>query len=163
MWREADLKPVLVLCPESTSDLLADLSFGVFVVVGRVDAGSGVHVRRAEVQREWRSSLPCRQAPVDSALTLLTLWGIPALDQWYAGQKRRERERPAAGPIPAKHRLSVPPPTSKVEAQAIDAEKKAADGWAAMVDATLGAAMVRVAKPSTNGKHHPKPKGEESG
>lgn len=149
VWREVDLKPCLVIIHEGQSDNAVSLKFGTFVLIGRVGAGDGVFVKPSETQRPWRSDLPCRQSPCDLNATLLTIWGYPALEQWLRTPVARRSEGSQPADSPARHRLSVPPPTSTVEALAIDAEKKTPATW----DELQSSILSRVKKQGSNGKH----------
>jgi hypothetical protein len=159
VWREEDLKPCMVIVHESAADVMQGLSFGVFALVGCVEKGASVYVKRSEVQKPWNPTQEFRRSPCDIAVSLLTMWDYPSLNQWCATADRRAKQDAGALPLPTRLRLSVPPPTTTAEALAVDAERKAPATWGELVDTTLGAAKRRVERVEKNGKHKPNAEG----
>lgn len=157
LWREEDHAPCLVLCHDSAAEYLAPLKFGAYVMVGRADGSSGAYVKLAADQRRWVSSLPYRQGPCDIAVSLLTLWAYPDLTQWVATAARREKAKAEPSEMPARLRLSVPPPTSDVEALAVDAERKAPTTWDDLTRSILSRHSAASRAAERNGKHPPDP------
>lgn len=103
VYRETDHKACLVICHETVADLLAGLDYGTRVIIGRVERGASVFVRRAETQVPFVTSQKQRQAPCDLRLTLLTIWGYPQLTMWLKTTGRTtEPECKEAKPEPVK-------------------------------------------------------------
>jgi hypothetical protein len=88
LYRETDLKAMLVLVQDSVADLLAGLSFGSHVLVGRLEASASTFVKRSDSNVPWRTDSEHRKRPIDIALSLLALWAVPALDSWYMGRQQ---------------------------------------------------------------------------
>lgn len=84
IYRESDLHPGLVVCHESTEDLLVELHYGLYVMVQReLGDTSSVAVRRAMAQKPFSSRKSSRQREADLTLSLLTMWKITELTSWY--------------------------------------------------------------------------------
>lgn len=109
VWRAVDLKPCLVICHESASDMLMSLAFGTFCFVGRVAAQDGCFVKAHEHQEKWVSDLPYRQGPCDLAATLLTIWRYPALEAWLRSPRKAGGEGTGEARSPSRLRLASPP------------------------------------------------------
>lgn len=160
LYREQDHKPIIVIVHESAASLLAKLAHPTMVLVGRVAASDSVFVRRNDTQTLMRTESDARKSPVDITRDLLMMWNIPALTEWTL--KHRDREQASSdSPVSLKMRLSVPPPTTRIEGLAIDAEKKAPASWDDAVQESLKGAQRRKkaqdekgdAAPSLNGQH----------
>jgi hypothetical protein len=152
VWREQDLAPCMVICHESAGDRLAGVEYGVYVMVSCVEVNGGVCVSRAATQRPWTSTLPYRQGPCDIAVSLLTMWQYPQYTEWL--------QRPASvqcEPVPETQawRLSVPPPTTPTETQAVDAHRRSGADGGADVNAAMQRALRRARAAEKNGKHPP--------
>jgi len=87
LWRESDLKACLVVLREQNSELSEGLQFGDYVTVSR-QAGEGnpIAIRKLLAQRPWKSRKPQRQGPADLSHSLITMWKIPVLTNWYECQ-----------------------------------------------------------------------------
>lgn len=91
LYREADHKPVLVIVHESAMDLLTGLAYPAHVLVGRVDENSSVFVKRSDNAVSLKTDNEQRKRPRDITGDLLTMWNIPALEQWVMEQRRGEK------------------------------------------------------------------------
>jgi len=153
LYREQDHKPVVVVIHENAQDLVRELHYPDYVIVGRVDDKAGVFVRKSDNPLSFKTANQNRKAPIDITRDLLQMWRMPQLEEWLdksAKQQRREQEAAAHN---ARMRLSVPPPTTDTEALAIDAERKAPVDWDGVVDRATGGLKRGAVAPSKNGKH----------
>lgn len=153
LYREQDHAPLLVLVHENAQDLVRGLSYPDHVLVGRVADKSGVYVRKSETAIPFRTENANRKRPIDVTSQLLKMWKLPQLEEWLARQSKKKRMEQEDAEHNARLRLSVPPPTTDVEALAIDAEKKDGSGWSALVDQALKRRGAGKNEPSSNGKH----------
>lgn len=150
VYREVDTWPCMVIVQESVADLMVGLGFASHVLIGRVAHDASTFVKPTETRAAWKTNLEYRRQAIDSALSLLTVWSIPALTAWVeSGSPPRPRVDPIA---PGRFRLSVPPPTSRIESLAIDAERKQPEGEAG-TDEALERALRRTKQAEANGKH----------
>lgn len=147
LYREFDGKPVLVIVHDSAADLLAGVEYGVEVLCGRLEPKSSVFVKPAPNGKRMVTALPQRQRPIDIAVSLLNLWKIHALTEWY--------QRRGARADVARHRLSVPPPTTDVERLAIHSHQADNGRWDQAVMESVKRAEQRKREAERNGKHKP--------
>lgn len=88
LYREMDNKAVFVICHETVEDMLNELSFGVEVMVGRVEACASIFVKRSAGNSRYKSTMPTRQEECDLTKSLLSVWKYPQLDEWFLAQER---------------------------------------------------------------------------
>lgn len=156
VYRELDHKACLVIVHDTVRDLVKGIEYGTRVLIGRVEKGASVFVKRADDQTPFRTEQECRKRPCDIAVSLLTMWGYPALTTWCSLPERTTPVSCEKVPGAESWRLSVPPPTTDTEALAMDAHRTAGTSGSDAVDDALQAAIKRAAKPSVNGNHTPK-------
>lgn len=123
-WRDEDGAPLLTICRNAAADFVKDLKYGDSVYCGKVDKLSSNFLKRSGGNQKFASSHPLRQKEVEILPTLLMVWKFPQLDKWCQEQDRAERYQNAKPAATEKHTLSVPPPTSEIEALAIDAHRR---------------------------------------
>jgi hypothetical protein len=104
VYRESDGAPCCVIVHDSAADLLTGLSYPDYVLVSR-DHGEAdsVCVQRALTRKPFRSALPARQHAADVTDTLLRMWRINELTEWY-----RARNPSCSAPVPTP---AAPAPT----------------------------------------------------
>lgn len=158
LYREIDTAPVIVIVHENVSDTLKGLRYGHYVLVGRVSSKSSVFVKKSESHVTMVTDKESRKRPVNIVPDLLQMWKLPDLNEWLKGS-RGAVEDTSEAPFGLKQRLSVPPPTSKIEALAIDAEKKIGDSYLLDMD-TLQVSIDQRRKHAEKNGHH-KPNGED--
>jgi len=85
LYRQIDSKPVFVICDEALRDTLDGFRLHTRVAVGREKSlGSGVWLtRKLEEKPLFQSTLPARNRPVDLTVTLLRVFKMAALVDWY--------------------------------------------------------------------------------
>ena len=90
LYRSADAKPVMVVVDEAVRDKVDRIDTFTRVKVGREKSrGSTVWVTPLILQEpHWQSTLPERQRAADLTFTLLRMWQIPELQDWYNKQPR---------------------------------------------------------------------------
>jgi len=158
LYREVDARPCMVILHDYTREAVDRLHLHARMTVGRGgESSDGVYVVPA-LKREpvYRSSLVERMKPADLTETLLKLWGIPDLTQWY-------RETHGGGVAPAKMVPKLEPkksngkPFSPMLKKAAEVAQQIGDEMTAgvPVDAVIQRlrAHAAVNKPSTNGDH----------
>jgi len=152
LYREADHWPILVIVHESAMDLLHGLSYPAHVLVGRVDDNSGVFVKRSDSALSFRTENAQRQRPRDISADLLTMWGLPELEEWLMSQGRGAR------PAPLKSTGEPFGPMTQAAAQKYTPPDDQGGAREASYDAVLDRLKNDAAKlaPATNGKHKPK-------
>lgn len=114
LYREVDAKPVMVIVHESVTDQVTGLRLHTRVVIGReAEKTDGVWVQRAlKEEPRYVTTLRERMRPVDLTPTLLKVWKIPALTDWY---KRTHGQNDRA--------VSLPDPSAETAAAgAIDGQ-----------------------------------------
>jgi len=100
LYREADGKPVMVIVHEYSRESIDRLKLHASVHVGRgEDKSDGVWIAPTLKQERYTSSLPERLRPADLTCSLLKLWGIPELVEWFVRMDESE-PKPAAPPAP---------------------------------------------------------------
>lgn len=99
LYREIDARPVMVILHEEQRERADVLRLHSRVLVGReIDKADGVWVAPAlKPTPAFHSTLQERNRPADLTETLLRLWGIPALVDWY--RKNAARLKAEATPI----------------------------------------------------------------
>jgi hypothetical protein len=105
IYRESDGAPCVVIVHESGADFLEGLNYPRYVRIGR-DAGEAdtVVVCAALTRKPMRTVLKARQQPADITLSLLTMWNINELTEWYAAQDPLSKQLP----VPKIDALTVP-------------------------------------------------------
>ena len=96
LYRSADAKPVMVVIDEAVRDEVDRIELFARVKVGREKSrGSTVWVKRLLVQEpKWQSTLPERQRAADLTFTLLRMWQIPELFDWYRNNQALAEDLP---------------------------------------------------------------------
>lgn len=84
LYHEVDHSPILVIVHESAEQLLEGLDWRSHVLVGRLGEKASVFVKQNPARKAYPFTQPHRQRPIDIAVSLLTIWKLPHLDQWYA-------------------------------------------------------------------------------
>ncbi len=137
IWREMDTAPKLVIVREGAAEFIEGHKFGTYVEVFRArEAGSLCIVRRMLKQVPFRSTHRLRQKEADIWPSLLQMWKLNELTEWF---KCQEGDAPrGVVPMPMRQRLSVPPPTTDVERLALDANRTVNLGSATEFGKTLG-------------------------
>lgn len=151
VWREVDAAPCMVIVHERTADKMADVVYGRYCRVTCVARTAGVVIQAASERKTFRSDLPYRQGPCDIAVSLLTMWGYPELEQWL--KRPPAPPRPAADQKPAKKKPGKPDPMYAGAHRKVDAAMSGTGATDDALDRLLqrGAA----AAPSQNGNHSP--------
>ena len=155
LYRELDGKPVMVLVYEDAREELDRRRLHERVLVGRgPDCNDTVYILRSTSQEpSYQSRLPERLRPADLTRTLLVIWRLPELSQWY---------RVTEG-------IEVPEPKSKPSEKARDMANRILDGdrgtLGDVIDLALGEKAKQVQrnqefaeqarKANRNGKHKP--------
>lgn len=130
VWRARDTQPMVALVHLDQRERCDKLRRGQPVWVMRDDhktAGIAVIGRTDDHKKFLKLDSPALLAPIDLSEYCLAVWKLPQLKDWFRAKKEAsdnavsltKTEVPAA----LKQRLSVPPPTTTVEALAIDAHK----------------------------------------
>lgn len=153
LYREQDHAPILIVIHANAQDLVRDLRYPDHVIVGRVADKSGVFVRKSDIAVSFKTENAARKRPVDITAQLVPMWKLPELEAWLHKQGKAQRRAQAEAEEETRLRLSVPPPTSRIEALAIDAEKKAPGSWRDLVSKIGKGGENGTPTPSTNGKH----------
>lgn len=85
LYREVDARPVMIVLHEYTREQVEKLRLHERVIVGREDSQSdGVYVTPALTHNPvFQSTLKERLKDADLSETLLRVWNIPELTQWY--------------------------------------------------------------------------------
>lgn len=154
LYRELDSKPVMVIVHEYTREVLDGLRLHARVTVGRGDSASdGVYVVPAlKAEPRFQTTLQHRMVPADLTETLLRVWKIPELEQWYRQT----------------HGAAKPPETQKSDGKPFSpwTRKAAQRASTGPLNEELDDVMARIKmrskglpEPSSNGKHDPPPKG----
>ena len=91
LYRQSDGRPVLVVVHEDVRDQIDKLKFHSRVQVARErEASAGLYLTTLlEQEPRYQSTLAERHASPDLTSSLLALWGIAALKDWYARGKGR--------------------------------------------------------------------------
>lgn len=105
LYREDTGKPVVVVVHEYSRDQVDALRFHQRVVVGREKLiGSPLWIHKAlHHEPRYTSSLPHRMRPADPTESLVRLWGMPELVEWFYKQR---------GPSDTAVSLPQPPPSA---------------------------------------------------
>lgn len=159
LYRQEDGKPCFVLVYDGAREQLDSLKFHQRVLVGRgPDNNDVVYVLQAlSHEPVYQTRLQERMRPASLVMTLLRVWGIPALSRWYADTER------VTVPVPkVKSDTPVSPPAGLNTAAPTNV-----NDW---IGVALGGAADRVErvkknqafadaakKPSKNGHHSPPP------
>lgn len=102
LYREVDARPVFVVLHNYTRERVDSLKLHERVVVGREASQSdGVWVARAlKPQPLFVTTLKERMRPSDLTETLLRVWGLPELVEWYRREfpesREHDRQKPHA-------------------------------------------------------------------
>lgn len=157
LYREVDTKPVCVIVHDSAFDLLEKLNYAHYAIVGReVGEANSVYVRLALGQKELRSVRPSRQCAADPTNSLLTMWALPELVEWYAKQAEAS-DSPVSLPKGTAVRENGEPFTAMNQAAAKKngAPVVSSEEGRRVVNRLAGGIGKPDAQPSTNGKHKP--------
>ena len=157
LYREVDCKPVMVIVHEYGREAIDALKLHQRVTVGRgAEQSDGVYVTPAlKSEPRYTSTLPERMRPADLAETLLRVWRIPELAEWY----RQTHGTPDAPLLaPPKKALPLfdhgdPPPEIPGVKKMVSPEPvgESAELFDAVKDRIKN--KTRHLKPSTNGQH----------
>lgn len=111
LYRETDARPCMVIVHEYTRELMDKFRLHSRVAVGRGEGSTdGVWVNTAlKHEPFFRSSLPERNQPADLTETLLRVWAIPELTEWYR-QTHGRSDNAVSQPLPAPAPPAVTPP-----------------------------------------------------
>lgn len=162
LYREVDHKPICVIVKESGMDLLKGLVYPNCVLVGRVGKKDAVFVRKSESPVSFRTDNEQRKRPIDITNSLLTMWKLPTFEAWLCDRRREQRVNAVEQPEAVRLRLSVPPPTTRVEALAIDAERDPPPAGDVPFDDVMKRIKTKFKVPSKNGHHKNNGEGGES-
>lgn len=152
LYREQDHAPILVVIHQNAHDLVRELRYPDYVLVGRVADKSGVFVRKTDLQMPFKTENAARKQAVDITANLVVMWKIPQLEEWLHKCDKINRRLQAEAEEDTRMRLSVPPPTSAVERLAIHAEKNAPANWRELVNQVGLGGEENEAPPLLNGK-----------
>lgn len=159
-WRDEDGAPLLTICRNTVSHLLEGLKYGTGVYVAKMDKFSSCYMKASGTTTRFDTTHPLRQKEVEILSTLLQVWQLPELDKWCKEQDHAERYQAMKLSSNREQTLSVPPPTTKAEALAIDAHRR--NGHLSGPK-PMGDSVEEIAKKITvrrNGKHPPKTEGD---
>lgn len=100
LYRESDGKPVIVIVHDYSREIIDRLNFHERVLIGRgVGITDAVYIVPSSVQTpRYKSTLPERNKPADATESLLRMWKISQLTEFYFNQRSAE-EPMAAQPI----------------------------------------------------------------
>lgn len=155
IYREFDGKPLLVIVQEAVKEVMKGLAFRSHVLVGRLDDQASSFVKPTDTNLPFRPENERRKNPIDTAVSLLGIWKIPELTEWYE-RGRWTKPTITQEQLPTGNwRLSVPPATTEVEALALDAHRRQSELDGAGVDDALQRALKRTKEAERNGKHKP--------
>jgi hypothetical protein len=86
-WRESDGRPTMVIVHDYTREQIDGLRLHTRVVVGRGDDPSDAVwvVPALNPEPRFTTTLAVKRRPADLTDTLLRVWKIPALTQWFIG------------------------------------------------------------------------------
>lgn len=163
LYREVDAKPVMVIVHGYAREVVDAIGLHKRVLVGRgSDITDGVYVIPAlQPLPRYHSTLPERMVPADLTETLLRVWRMPQLVDWYQQTQGRPATPASAGVKPKTAPLkSDGQPFSDWTKKAAEkaAQDNAAGGDGEVFDVLKERMLnkVREKEPSTNGKHPPK-------
>lgn len=156
LYRELDSKPTMVIVHEYTREATDALKLHQRVIVGRgEDVADGVYVVPAlKPEPRFQTTLKERMVAADLTETLLRVWGIPELVEWYR-QTHGHQVAPAAPPA----KPPAPPPKRSDGLPFSPMTRAAAERADGPMSEDVGEAINRVGKrllavkPSTNGHH----------
>lgn len=99
VYRCADGKPVVVIVKLDSWDAVLGLTKHDRVTVGRgADQSDATWVRRRVGGPPYVTTLPERKVIPSIVPSLLRLWGVPAITQWWESRSVAERQLPSAVP-----------------------------------------------------------------
>jgi hypothetical protein len=157
LYRRQDGLAICVPVDEVQRDHLDALPIFTKVTVGREKGkGVGVWVRSCMNQEPaWSSSLPEYSCPADISASLINMWALEEVHQFFACERSSDNAVSLASKPPAEVMHSL-------EGDDVPRPKRAGKGDGAMLGGTDAAvnrliehAAKFAAKPSTNGKHKP--------
>lgn len=157
LYREVDCKPVMVIVHEYGREAVDALKLHQRVTVGRgAEQSDGVYVTPAlKSDPRYTSTLPERMRAADLTETLLRVWRIPELAEWYRqthGTPEPVSEKPVKVPEKAPDGIISPKLRETAKKLLSDPQKAA---LADDIDAVKERLRIKAAnlKPSTNGQH----------
>lgn len=162
LYREVDAKPVMVIVHEYTREVVDAIQLHKRVTVGRAaEQSDGVYVVPAlKVDPKYYSTLSERMKPADLTESLLKIWKIPELIEWYR-QTHGRTSTPAPAPAASKKTplKSDGKPFSKFTRRAAEIaaegnEPLGSDEVFKTVNENINE-RYRKANPQLNGKHPP--------
>lgn len=152
-WRGEDGAPLLTICRNTVAPLLDGLRYGTAIYCAKVDKFSSNYLKASGSAQKFVPNHPLRQKEVEILPTLLMVWKLPQLDKWCKEQDHAERYRELNALEPGQQTLSVPPPTTKIEGQAIAAHRRFGHLGDDAVDEAIKKIVVRKDDAEKNGKH----------
>lgn len=156
LYREIDARPVMVIVHEHSREQVDSLALHNRVLVGREEeASAAVWITHALKRTPlYTSSLPYLMRPADLTETLLRVWNLPVLTEWY----RKNVPQTAPAPtVKVKPKKSDGKPFGPMTEKA--AEKYSARDTDGQVQEEYDVIRERLKanagnlKPSTNGNH----------
>ena len=158
LYRERDGRPVFVIVHEYSREAVDKLKFHdrVFVSRGPEQSDGTAIEKHREQSPQFNSRLPERNRWADLSETLLTVWGYPALRDWYRQSQRASVTMDCHSTDPSGFEKSGEPQTEYLDMDALadcmDANADRATERAAQHRKNADAAR-RWKEQSANGKH----------
>lgn len=162
LYRQEDGLPCMVIVYDGAREELDRLTLHTRVLVGRsLGRNDTVYVLRAAAHEPvYQSRLAERNVPVDLSITLLRIWQIPELSDWYA----RTEQEPVPEPLPKPEK-----PSESVADAILNGKHGTLRQWTEFALGTEAEKVQALKKnaatvdswkqASANGTHKPKPKG----
>lgn len=160
LYREIDAKPVMAIVHEYTREVVDALLLHKRVTVGRAgEQSDGVYVVPAlKADPRYHSTLAERMRPADLTESLLKIWKIPELIEWYrqthgrTGTPASAHVKPKTAPLKSDGQ-PFSPWTQKAAEKFTGVEEPAGDGEVFDVLKERLKNKVKGYKPSANGDH----------
>lgn len=152
LYREEDGWPIIVIVHESAMDMLREVRYPMRVLVGRCTETSGAFVKRTENHPAFRTDNEQRKCARDITADLLSMWGLPELEEWLMSQGREPRApvlkddgKPFSPMMQAAAQKYIPPDPPVTESDEL---------FRATGERII--ARMKGDEKATNGKHKPK-------
>lgn len=155
VYREVDARPILVVLHEEQLERADALQLHQRVMIGREDnKADGVWVAPAlKATPLYQTTLAERMNEADLTETLLRVWAIPELVEWY---RREEKKTPAKKFTPKPGGYQTPPATDERTTEVnkrFAAACKRAPGGRALPESLEEILPIPLGGVSKNGKH----------
>lgn len=161
LYRSSDGCPVMVVIYADQRDHADKLELHTRVMIGREgDKGDAVYIRKcADQSPKYQSTLACRLFAADLTETLLAMWKLPDLVEWY-----RKQPKPSDNAVSPVREVAMRPdgepfsPMVQKLAKKLGAPTTRDAAALANYDAIANRIKNKVGlngKPSTNGNHKP--------